>query len=91
MAKTAFYAYTHILIHGKDCLQYIHSYAQHSNAEAEADANEVAKAKADADEDADAEISARTEVQGVEDALDAIRCRSLSAKEPLIVGLFCGK
>jgi len=28
-------------------------------------------------------------VQGAEDAWDALRCRSLSAKEPLIVGLFC--
>jgi len=30
-------------------------------------------------------------LQGGENALDALRWRSLSAKEPLIVGLFCGK
>jgi len=30
------------------------------------------------------------EVQGEKDALDALSCRSLSAKEPLIIGLFCG-
>ena len=34
----------------------------------------------------------KTEVlQGGEDALDALRCRSLFAKEPRIIGLFCGK
>ena len=30
-------------------------------------------------------------VQGGEDAEDALNCRSLSAKEPLITGLFCGE
>jgi len=30
-------------------------------------------------------------MQGGADALDALRCRSLSTQEPLIVGLFCGK
>jgi len=30
-------------------------------------------------------------VQGGEDAEDASSCRSFSAKEPLIIGLFCGK
>jgi len=30
-------------------------------------------------------------VQGGEDALGAANCRSLSAKEPIIVGLICGK
>ena len=30
-------------------------------------------------------------VQGGEDAYDALKCRSLSAKTPLITGLFCGK
>jgi len=30
-------------------------------------------------------------IQGGKDAEDAISCRSLSAKEPLIMGLFCGK
>ena len=30
-------------------------------------------------------------VQGSEDTWDALSCRSLSAKEPLIIGLFCGK
>jgi len=30
-------------------------------------------------------------VQGGEDAEDAITCRSLSEKKPLIIGLFCGK
>ena len=30
-------------------------------------------------------------LQGDEDALDALRCRLFSAKEPLIIGLFCGK
>jgi len=30
-------------------------------------------------------------IQDGEDAVDALRCRSLSAKEPLIVRLFCGK
>jgi len=31
------------------------------------------------------------ETQDGEDAQDALSCRTLSAKEPLIVGLFCGK
>jgi len=30
-------------------------------------------------------------IQDGEDAQDALSCRSLSTKEPLIVGLFCGK
>ena len=30
-------------------------------------------------------------VQSGENALDALSCRSLFAKEPLIIGLFCGK
>jgi len=30
-------------------------------------------------------------VQGGEDAQDAVTCRSLSAKGPIITGLFCGK
>jgi len=30
-------------------------------------------------------------VQGGEDAWDALNCRSLSAKEPIILGLFCGQ
>jgi len=30
-------------------------------------------------------------LQGGEDAQDALCCRSLSAKEPRIIGLFCGK
>jgi len=30
-------------------------------------------------------------VQGGKDAQDALICRSLSAKEPPSVGLFCGK
>ena len=33
----------------------------------------------------------RHSVQGGEDAEDALSCRSLFAKEPLIIGLFCGK
>ena len=32
-----------------------------------------------------------TKGQGGEDPWDALRCRSLSAKEPLIIGLFCQK
>jgi len=32
-----------------------------------------------------------TIVQGGEDALDALRYRSLSEKEPLILGFFCGE
>jgi len=31
------------------------------------------------------------DVQGCEDPQDALSCRSFSAKEPLIIGLFCGK
>ena len=30
-------------------------------------------------------------IQGCEDAKVALICRSLSAKEPLIIGLFCRK
>jgi len=30
-------------------------------------------------------------VQGGQDPQDTLTCRSLSAKEPLIIGLFCGK
>jgi len=30
-------------------------------------------------------------VQGVEDSGDALNCRSFFAKEPVIIGLFCGK
>jgi len=30
-------------------------------------------------------------VQGGEDSLDALNCRSFSAQEPLIIRLFCGK
>ena len=30
-------------------------------------------------------------IQGGEDPLDALSCRSFFAKEPLIIGLFCGK
>jgi len=30
-------------------------------------------------------------IQGGEDPQDALSCRSFSAKEPLIIGLFCGK
>jgi len=30
-------------------------------------------------------------VQGGEDPLDALSCRSFFAQEPLIIGLFCGK
>ena len=30
-------------------------------------------------------------IQCGEDAYDALSCRSLAAKEPLIIGLFCGK
>ena len=30
-------------------------------------------------------------ILGGEDPRDALNCRSFSAKEPLIVGLFCGK
>jgi len=30
-------------------------------------------------------------IQGGEDAEDALSCRSFSAKEPLIIGLSCGK
>jgi len=30
-------------------------------------------------------------IQGGEDAEDALSCRSLSAKEPLNIGVFCGK
>ena len=33
----------------------------------------------------------RTWIPVGEDAWDASNCKSLSAKEPLIVGLFCGK
>jgi len=33
----------------------------------------------------------RLHVESGEDAEDALSCRSLSAKEPLIIGLFCGK
>ena len=32
-----------------------------------------------------------TRVQGGEDPQDALSCRSFLAKEPLIIGLFCGK
>jgi len=35
--------------------------------------------------------SVHLSVESGEDALDALSCRSLFAKEPLIVGLFCGK
>jgi len=31
------------------------------------------------------------ELQGSKDALNILICRSFSAKEPLIIGLFCGK
>ena len=31
------------------------------------------------------------DVQGDEDVLNAVNCRSLSAKEPLFIGFFCGK
>jgi len=34
--------------------------------------------------------SAHELVQGGEDSQDALRCRSFFAKEPLIIGLFCG-
>jgi len=30
-------------------------------------------------------------VQGGEDSEDALSCRSFFAKEPLVIGLFCGK
>jgi len=30
-------------------------------------------------------------LQGGDDALDAVTCRSLSAREPIIIGFFCGK
>jgi len=30
-------------------------------------------------------------IQGGEDSQDALICRSFFAKEPLIIGLFCGK
>jgi len=30
-------------------------------------------------------------LQGGEDPEDALNCRSFFAKEPLIIGLFCGK
>ena len=30
-------------------------------------------------------------IQGGEDTYDALSCRTLSAKEPLMIGLFCGK
>ena len=34
---------------------------------------------------------AQPSVQGDEDSEDVLICRSFSAKEPLIIGLFCGK
>ena len=36
-------------------------------------------------------IHADYRVQGGEDSKDALSCRSIFAKEPLIIGLFCGK
>jgi len=35
--------------------------------------------------------AAQRSIQGGEDAKDALGCRSLSAKEPQIIGLLCGK
>jgi len=37
------------------------------------------------------QIELPAKLQGGEDSWDALSCRSFSAKEPLIVGLFCGK
>jgi len=36
-------------------------------------------------------VVACMQVEGGEDPYDALGCRSFSAKEPLIIGLFCGK
>jgi len=35
-------------------------------------------------------VRAHFALQGGEDLFDALSCRSFSAKEPLITGLFCG-
>jgi len=36
-------------------------------------------------------VAVYCEVQGGEDPYDALGCRSFFAKEPFIIGLFCGK
>jgi len=43
------------------------------------------------DSTANATTPKSTRIQGGEDPLDALSCRSFFAKEPLITGLFCGK